>query len=281
MGWNNMGRLAIVCLELALIAGSSVSVEAQLRSGPTDQHKVDDAAADRGRLVWAAECIGCHGTYARGDDDGPNLIQSGLVLRDRYASEINPFLAKGHPMQSGKPSLGLTEAQVKDLAHFIHQRVFDTLRGSPIFEVQDVLTGDVKAGEAFFNGDGGCTKCHSASGDLADVGARHTPATLQTRFLFPQSRGRRRGRSFLDGPEPKKARVTVTPATGPAVSGELVHLDDFTVALRNEAGVYRSFKRTPDLKVVKEDPFAAHIALLDRITDQQMHDTVAYLETLR
>ena len=275
-----MGRLAIVCLELALIAGSAGALRAQLRSGPNEQHKVDDAAADRGRLVWAAECIGCHGTYARGDDDGPNLIQSVLVLRDRYASEIGPFLAKGHPMQSGKPSSGLSEAQVSDLAHFIHQRVFDTLRGSPIFQVQDVLTGDPNAGKAFFHGEGGCTKCHSATGDLADVGARHNPATLQTRFLFPQARGR--GRSFLSrGSEPKKARVTVTAASGPAVSGELVHLDDFNVALRDEAGVYRSFKRTPGLKVVKDDPYAAHIAFLDRITDKQMHDTVAYLETLR
>ena len=275
-----MWRLAIVALELALIAGSAGALRAQLRAGPNEQHKVDNAAADRGRLVWAAECIGCHGTYARGGENGPNLIQSRLVLRDRYASEIGPFLAKGHPMQSGKPSSALTEAQVKDLAHFIHQRVFDTLRGSPIFEVQDVLTGDPKAGKAFFNGDGGCTKCHSATGDLADVGAKHNPATLQTRFLFPQSGGGRRG--FLNrGPEPKKVRVTVTPASGPAVSGELVHLDDFNVALRDEAGVYRSFKRAPDLKVVKDDPYAAHIALLDRITDQQMHDTVAYLETLR
>jgi mono/diheme cytochrome c family protein len=269
-----------VCLELALFAGSAATLRAQLRSGPNEQHKVDAAAADRGRLVWAAECISCHGTYARGDEDGPNLIQSVLVLRDRYASEIGPFLAKGHPMQSGKPSSALTEAQVKDVAHFIHQRVFDTLRGSPIFEVQDVLTGDPKAGEAFFNAEGGCTKCHSATGDLADVGARHNPATLQTRFLFPQSRGR--GRGFLSsGPEPKKTRVTVTAPSGPDVSGELVHLDDFNVALRDAAGVYRSFKRTPELKVVEDDPYAAHIALLDRITDQQMHDTVAYLETLR
>ena len=31
----------------------------------------------------------------------------------------------------------------------MHQRVYDTLRGSPIFEVQNVLTGDPKAGEAY------------------------------------------------------------------------------------------------------------------------------------
>jgi hypothetical protein len=33
-------------------------------------------------------------------------------------------------------------------------------------------------------------------------------------------------------------------------------------------------------KVVVADPLAAHHALLDRITDQQIHDLVAYLVTL-
>ena len=39
-----------------------------------------------------------------------------------------------------------------DLAHFLRQRVNDMLRGSPIFDVQDILTGDPKAGSAFFAG---------------------------------------------------------------------------------------------------------------------------------
>ena len=30
----------------------------------------------------------------------------------------------------------------------------DGLRGSPLFQVQNILTGDVKAGQAFFNGEG-------------------------------------------------------------------------------------------------------------------------------
>src|SRR5439155_15117660 len=33
-------------------------------AGADDKHVVDDAAADRGRKIWAAECIDCHGTYA-------------------------------------------------------------------------------------------------------------------------------------------------------------------------------------------------------------------------
>jgi hypothetical protein len=58
-------------------------------------------------------------------------------------------------------------------------------------------------------------------------------------------------------------------------------MDDFNVSLRDGAGAYRTFKRTPALKVVKTDPLAAHHALLETITDKNMHDVVAYLETLK
>ena len=75
--------------------------------------------------------------------------------------------------------------------------------------------------------------------------------------------------------------VTVTPASGTAITGELLHLDDFFVALRDSSGEYHSFKRTASLKVVKNDPAAAHHELLDHYTDKNIHDIVAYLETLK
>ena len=31
------------------------------------------------------------------------------------------------------------------------------------------------------------------------------------------------------------------------------------------------------MKIVKNDPLAAHVELLDRLTDKAMHDVVAYL----
>lgn len=248
-------------------------------AGRNDTPVVDAAAADRGRRVYAAQCINCHGTQARGSDSGANLVRSVLVLHDRCGSELEPFLQKGHPLQS-TPGAKLTTDQVTDLAHFIRQRVNDTLRGSPIFEAQNVLTGDAKAGQAFFNGPGGCTACHSPAGNLAGIGTRYTPINIQQRFLFPPGPGRGRGAAAA-GPSPTAVRVTVTPAGGPAVSGLLVQMDDFSVALRDESGAYRSFRRSPSLKVEKTVPLAAHIALLETITDTQIHDVVAYLETLK
>src|SRR5689334_2977372 len=61
-----------------------------LSMGPNDRPSVDAAAADRGRTVWAGECITCHGAQARGTEQGPNLVRSVLVLHDRNGSELTP-----------------------------------------------------------------------------------------------------------------------------------------------------------------------------------------------
>ena len=127
----------------------------RLGPGPADKQVVDPAAADRGRRVYAAECITCHGTHARGTDRGADLVRSEVVLHDRYGSTIGPFLKKGHPTPSS-PSTRLTAAQMEDLAHTLHQEVYNTLRAA--LEIQNVLTGDPKAGAAYFNGAGKCAR---------------------------------------------------------------------------------------------------------------------------
>jgi cytochrome c oxidase cbb3-type subunit 3 len=43
----------------------------------------------------------------------------------------------------------------------------------------------------------------------------------------------------------------------------------------------RTLKRTPGTTVTTINPLQFHIDLLERITDKQMHDVVAYLETLK
>ena len=246
--------------------------------GAADRHRVDPAGADRGRKIYAAECVTCHGPSARGTERGANLIRSPIVLRDRYGNSIGPVLKKGHPMQTG--AFNLTDAQITDISHFIWQRINDTLRGSDVFEPGDVLVGDPKAGEAYFNGEGRCATCHSVTGDLAGYGKRFQPVDIQQRFVFPNTAGGR-GRGRAAGPTRQQVTVTVTQPDGTSASGVLVSMDDFHVALRTTTGDYRSWTRTPALKIVKTEPLAAHVELLDRLTDKAMHDVVAYLVSLK
>jgi mono/diheme cytochrome c family protein len=243
--------------------------------GAADRHRVDPAGALRGQKIYAAECVTCHGASARGTERGSNLIRSTRMLRDRYGSAIGPYLKAGHPMQTGSAA-SLTDEQITDISHFIWDRINNTLRGSPDFDVKDVLTGDAAAGRAYFNGEGQCAACHSPTGDLAGYGKRFAPVDIQQRFVFPFAGGRGRG-----GAARPQITVSVTLPGSAPVSGTLVSVDDFHVALRDQNGEYRSWARTPGMTVVKNDPFAPHVALLERLTDKAMHDVVAYLESLK
>ena len=245
------------------------------QAGAADKQVVDEEAAERGKKIYAAECVNCHGNSARGGQNGPDLVRSLVVLHDRYGSELGPILKKGHPLQSGAPSANLNATQVQELSHFLHARVGDTLRTSPLFHAQNVLTGDAKAGEAWFNGAGKCSQCHSVTADLKGIGAKYDPVDMQQKFLFPKPAFGRGGRGA------KQTMVTVTPPSGPAVTGVLDKIDDFNVSLRDKDGEYHGWTRTPQLKVKVDDPFQAHADLLERISDKNMHDITAYLETLK
>ena len=249
------------------------------RVGPNDRMIVDPLAANRGRSMYAAQCITCPGPSARGTEEGPNLLRSEIVIRNRVLDTLGPFLKKGHTMQSGASTTTLTEAQMVDLAHFLRQRFEDVLRGSPLFVPGDVLVGNAKAGAEFFNGAGRCTECHSVTGDLKGYGARYDPVTIQFRTIFPMAA---RGRGARGGGGGRTQSVTtVTLPSGEVITGELVMIDEAYVSVRDSARVHRTIPRGPGVKIERTQPFAFHIALLDTITDTQMHDLVAYLETMK
>ena len=259
---------------------------------------VDTAAHDRGRALWASHCIDCHGSQARGSDTGPNIIRTRTVNFDRSAAEagsvLAPFLKAGHPTQSNKPSASFTDAEVVALANFLRERVNETMRSSPLFTVGDIVIGDAKAGEAYFNGAGACATCHNATTrNLAGVATRiPAPVDLQQRMLFPGGSGRGRGgrgrgAAPAAGPpapvpvNPNAITVAITFPSGPSISGVLVEESDFYITVREADGTQRVVRRTPALKIAKTVPLQAHIDLLDRITDKQIHDLVAYLEKLK
>ena len=241
---------------------------------------IDQEAHDRGRALWARECVNCHGTHARGSENGPNIIRTRTVNFDRSSatpgSVLGPFLLKGHQTQSGRTSASFSPEEVVALAHFLRQRVNDTIRGSAVFTVGDILVGNPAAGKAFFFGAGRCAECHNeTTNNLAPatgspgIGARvPRPVDLQQRMLFPTAiRGRE--------------TVSIVPSGGTQISGTLVEQSDFFVTLRLGDGTLRTIRRAPGMKVSISNPLQAHIDLLEVITDSQIHDLVAYLEALK
>jgi cytochrome c oxidase cbb3-type subunit 3 len=55
-------------------------------------------------------------------------------------------------------------------------------------EDADLATGDAAAGRRYFNGAGGCSSCHSATGDLAGIASRYQGLALLMRMLYPSGK---------------------------------------------------------------------------------------------
>ncbi len=76
--------------------------------------------------------------------------------------------------------------------------------------------------------------------------------------------------------------ATVTLPSGQTFTGELEHLDDFNVSITDEKGAYHSWILDDGkVKVSVQDPLAAHLELLGKFTNTEMHNVLAYLETLK
>jgi len=234
----------------------------------------DAQAAARGEKLYAANCAFCHGEKARGAS-GPNLIRSEVVLKDDKGELIAPVISKGRVDQGMPAFAALTEAQLADIAEFLHLQV-ELVANRGTYKRLNVVTGDPKAGEAYFNGAGGCAKCHSVTGDLAHIGAKYQAEALQTRFVWPGGGGFGGGGRGAARPQ----KVTVTLPSGQSIAGTVKQIDDFDISIFDASGVYYSWPAA-SVKVVLEDRFAGHRELLDKYTDADMHNLTAYLVTLK
>jgi len=239
--------------------------------------KQDPAAVERGAKTFGTYCAGCHGAAGKGGPGAPNLVRSLVVLDDEKGNLIAPVIREGRP-DKGMPKLPLSEGQISDIVAWLHVRTYAAgHRTTYVFK--DVLTGDPKQGEAYFNGSGGCSSCHSASKDLAGIGKKYDPLALQARWIYPRSA--RRGGSSADAAK-LAPKVTVTLASGEKLTGTLDRIDDFAVSLRDSENRFHSFERNGDSpKVDIEDPLQKHSEMLGKYTDADIHNMTAYLASLK
>jgi cytochrome c oxidase cbb3-type subunit III len=235
----------------------------------------DSASRERGKTTFGAACGFCHGQNARGGEGGPDLLHSVIVLQDEGGKDLGEFLKAGRP-EKGMPSFAvIPPAQATDIATFLHSEVLAAMTQRSV--QVSIVTGDAKAGEAFFNGDGKCITCHSITGDLKGIGTKYDPITLQDKAMMPRG-----GTGFGGPPAGPTQQVTVTLPSGESYSGTLVRLTLFNVTLRDAKGMRRTFARNGDTpKVEVKDPLQGHFDNLSKMTDKHMHDLTAYLVTLK
>jgi mono/diheme cytochrome c family protein len=268
---------SISILAVALLASATVlSAQGGRGGGRVGRFKVYPAdAVNRGLPAYNSTCGYCHGARGKGGQAGPDLIVSSITLHDDDGVQLANYV-RG-PQHSKVAKVEVTDSQMGDIAAYLHSRIiYSSGRGD--VRLAEVLIGDAKAGEQYFNGAGGCNKCHSPSGNLKGVGAKYDVATLQDRLVMPRA-----GRGgFGRGAAELAPYATVTLPSGESFKGAPVRVTDFDVVIRLADGSTKTWARNRGVpKVEITDPLQAHLDIMTRLSDTDMHNLTAYLVTFK
>lgn len=263
-GFPNLKQEELVAL-LHYLATSDIAAPAATSTEASGIHS--SGANTIGGSLYLQNCAFCHGRDAQGGETGPDLTRSKLVLADVGGDKISEVVRNGRP-EKKMPAFNFSSPEMDSLAAFIHAEGAKAAskpgsrRG---VDVADLQTGDVEAGKQYFNGAGTCSTCHSPKGDLAGIASRYEGLKLEERMLYPRD---------------VKSRVTVTLPSNQKVAGTLAYLDEFTVGLHDADGTYHSWP-VSKVKYAVDAPVEAHAELFSKYTDADIHNLMAYLQTLR
>jgi len=238
---------------------------------PREQKNEDPASVERGRAEFKSSCGFCHGNDATGSR-APDLLRSVIVSHDDHGNLLAPVIRNGRP-DKGMPSFTtLKDDQIEGIVAFLHHQANAALKSATVpgdYPLSKLLTGNPSAGKAFFYGLGGCSNCHSITGDLKGIAKRYSPLELQQQIVYPA--GEKRAISET---------AVITLKNGEHYEGKIVHKDDFIIGITCQDGWYRSWPLN-NVEVSIRDPLAAHRELMGKYTDADIHNLFAYLETLK
>ena len=225
-----------------------------------------------GDALFRQSCAFCHGRDAMGGESGPDLTRSKLVLSDVAGNKIADVVKNGRQNSEKKmPPFPFSDQEILDVSAYIHSQVEKANAsakkpgGRKGVDVSDLQTGNVEAGKAYFNGAGTCSTCHSPTGDLAGVATRREGLQLEMQMLYPRG---------------AKSKGTVTTRAGEKVTGVVAYKDEFVVGLKTADGTYRSWN-LDKVTYVEDAPVKKHAELFPNYTDKDIHDLMAYIQTLK
>ena len=251
----------------------------------------DPAVIARGRALYGVHCTACHGADLRGGDQGgPNLLRSQIILTINNGENIVPVIRDGrqgavgtmpafsparerhardcrvHPQRDGPGRTSGPAARTGDAGRIERARRRRRRRDSVYFARV-------------------CSRCHSPTGDLqgiADARGRRRVRCRTCGFRAASADAAVGGGGGRGDAEAAASQVTVTAPGSAPVTGRLVRIDDFVVTLLQDDGVRRTFRREGAVpKVEINDPLEPHRRLVLELTDRDMHNVTAYLATLK
>lgn len=236
--------------------------------GPLPTHAAFTASQiEGGGSLFLQNCAFCHGKDAGGGESGPDLTRSKLVQGDNNGEAIGAVIHNGRP-EKGMPRFSLSDSDVLSLVAFVHSqqdKAMSQMGTRKGVEDADLRTGNAQKGKEYFDGAGGCAKCHTASGDLAGVATRYTGLKLEEQMLYPAD---------------VKENISVKTKTGQTLTGTLDFEDEFTLGMHDSLGGFHSWP-TAAITYHVDRPVDAHVVAMSKYTDDDIHNVLAYLQTLK
>lgn len=258
---------ALVSFVSILAPGTLFEARLAAQTASTQTKVASKELIESGKTLFQQQCGFCHGRDAGGGETGPSLVDSELVKRDKSGTEVASVIRNGRP-EKGMPKFEISDTAMAGVVAFIYDRQSNNATNGKRRGVlpSDLRTGNTSLGKQYFEGQGRCSTCHSPTGDLAHVGTRLIGLKLEQRMLYPDH---------------TKAKATVTLPGGKSFSGEVAYNDEFTIAVRDAEGRYRSWPKIASVQVKIDAPAEAHAELLSKYTDADIHNLMAYLQTLK
>ena len=266
---NYFGQRALFVWLLAGLAGS-VAAQEHTPQNEKNPFAGNAEVAAAGERVYKAACQTCHGGNGTGDR-GPAL-NSGKFGHGAKDGEIFLNVRNGLPGTQMPPFAKLSTEQVWQLVTYIR-----SLSGSNV-KANEVVAGDIAAGENIFFGKGNCSGCHAVNArggimgpDLSAAGA-NAAEQIRKKILNPNTP------AAADG-EPNLGGTVAKTKTGQTIRGVRKAEDTFHVHIMDMAGkLHRLDKQNlAELKYEGKSPMPGDYA--KRLSVDEIQNVVAYLKS--
>lgn len=248
-----------VCILMATAAPAGA--QQLLNQDHPGQYSQEDIAA--GNRVYNAQCNQCHGRD--GDQISGVDLRRGVFRSASTDEDLARVITNG--TAAGMPPFRLQLSELTGIVAFIRAH-FDT--------TASVRVGDAARGRAIFEGKGMCSTCHRVNGrgprvapDLSDIGVARAPAALERSIREPSS-------ALM----PIHRPVTIVMKDRTVIRGRRLNEDTLTVQVIDDKERLLSIAKR-DIEVLEVSAKASMPAFADRLTADEIADTVAYLLTLR
>ena len=217
-----------------------------------------------GRSTYNSACAACHGLDGHGSNKGVNISGSAKV-RHLTDAQLSEFISHGVP-GTGMPAFrSLGSGQLRAVVGYLR-----LLQGRSDART---VAGDAKNGKEIFFGKGGCSTCHSISGEGGFLGpdlSGYAYTASATTIRNEITRARR-------VPQQGYRPAVLTTSTGDRLEGLIRNEDNFSLQFQCKDGSFHFFQKSELRNIDRLETSLMPSDYGDRLSASELNDLVSYL----